>query len=443
MKKIIPYIIISTIFFCGCKKLVTADFPPNQLTIEKVFADTTSLYSATSNLYTLFGTADANFVRYVDLYVGDTKTTTVGAALSEFSNSKLTPVNTAVIALWQNLYATIYRANGIIIGANNPSIPVAVKNQTIGEAKFVRGYCYLILAQLWGGVPLILSTDVSKNATASRSSVTDVQHQIKTDLTDAANLLTPAYRTGAKITANKYAALGYLAKAALFSGDYQTAANSASAIIDSHNYSLLTNLNAIATVNNSEAILQLWNLQGFTTLNSVTLSGVPPTQASPQLLSAFEANDGRKTAWIGSDKVSTTQYFFPYKYKQRTANTGSNAEYASYLRLAEIFLIRAEARANANDLPGAANDLNVVRTRAGLSSITPATKDLTLAAILQERRVELFNEGGNRFFDLNRSGQTDNYLSAIKPLWLSTAKLFPIPQAEILIDPNLKQNNGY
>lgn len=442
MKRHLIYLLLLISFF-GCKKLVTSDFPPNQLTPEKVYSDTTSVYAATSNLYTLLVTVDNNFVRYIDLYVGDTKATGASSALSEFANSKLTPVNTAVLAAWQNLYATIYRSNAIINAEFTTSIPLSIKNESIGEAKFIRGYSYLLLTQLWGDVPLILTTDVSKSATASRSPVGIVQDKIITDLTDASNLLSTSYRTGSKITANKYAALGYLAKAALFKGDYQTALTAATSIIDSHNYSLLSNINTISTVNNNEAILQLWNLQGFTALNAVTTSGIPSTQASPQLLNAFEANDVRKINWIGSDKVGSTSYFFPYKYKQKAAITGTNAEYSLYLRLAEIYLIRAEARANTGDLKGATTDLNTIRARAGLAALSLSTQDQVNAAILQERHVELFNEGGNRFFDLNRFGQTGNYISSIKPLWSPNGKLFPIPQSEILSDPNLTQNKGY
>lgn len=442
MKRNLIYLLVLATF-CGCKKLVTSDFPPNQLTTEKVYSDTTSVYAATSNLYTLLGTVDNNLVRYIDLYVGDTKTTTTSSALSEFANSKLTPVNTAVLAVWQNLYATIYRSNAIINTAFDSSVPTAIKNESVGEAKFIRGYCYLLLTQLWGDVPLILSNDVSKSASASKSSVATIQNQIITDLTAASGLLSVTYRTGSKITANKYAALGYLAKASLFKGDYQTALTAASAIIDSHTYNLLANINAIATVNNDEAILKLWNLQGFTALNSVTSSGVPSTQVSPQLLNSFEANDLRRTNWIGSVKVGASPYFFPYKYKQKAPTTGTNAEYAIYLRLAEIYLIRAEARANTGDLNGANNDLNMIRTRARLNPLNLSTKDQVNAAILQERHVELFNEGANRLFDLNRFGQTDSYLSSIKPLWSPNAKLFPIPQSEILSDPNLTQNPGY
>lgn len=444
MKKALYFTFLLFLALGSCKKLITADFPPNQLTTEKVFSDTTSVISATNNLYTLMGTVDANFVRYAGLYTDELKTTTVSATLTEFSTSSLTPLNSSVLSVWQNLYATIYRSNAIINSITSAtSLPQPIKDRCLGEAKFVRGYCYLLLVQLWGDIPLNLMTDVSKSALAYRSPVVVVQDQIIADLTDASLLLTAVYHTGSKITPNKFAALGFLSKAALFKKDYQLAASCTSTIINSANYQLLSNLNLISTINNSEAIFQLWNAQGFSTLNSVVTSGVPPTQLSPQLLSAFEPNDLRKVSWIGSDKVSSTQYFFPYKYKLKAATTGTNAEYTTYLRLGEIYLIRAEARANTGDLSGAIADINTIRSRAGLPGLNLSTQDQVLTALLQERRVELFNECGNRLFDLNRFGLIDVTLTALKPLWKPTGKLFPVPQSEVLINPNLTQNNGY
>lgn len=444
MKKSITLILLGLVCVMSCKKLVTADFPPNQLTTDKVFSDTTSVQAATKNMYTLMGTIDNNFIRYVGYYTDELKSTTTSGVIAEFSNSSLTPVNTTVLSLWQNLYATIYKANSIIQGVNSSSnLPIVTKNRALGEAMFIRAYCYLLLSELWGEVPLVLNTDASQNSLAPQSSIVTVQNQIVGDLTSAASLLPVGYNGGTKITPNKYAALGFLAKAALFKADYTLAEKSASEIVNSNNYQLLSVLNNIETVNNAEAIFQLWNLQGFSPLSSTVTAGVPPTQVTTQLLTSFETNDLRKTSWIGSDKVGTIQYFFPYKYKQKSATTGSAAEYTTYLRLSEIYLIRAESRIYTGDIANAVKDLNVIRARAGLTALNITLKEDAIKALLQERRVELFNEGGSRLLDLNRLGMTDLTLLPLKPLWKSTAKLFPIPQSEILTDPNLKQNAGY
>ena len=113
------------------------------------------------------------------------------------------------------------------------------------------------------------------------------------------------------------------------------------------------------------------------------------------------------------------------------------------MRLAEQFLIRAEARAKQGDLIGAIEDLNVIRQRAGLSNTTAVTTDQVLSAILQERRLELFTELGHRFLDLKRLELLDSVLGT-KPGWSTNDKLWPLPQAEM--DANsflVPQNPGY
>jgi len=114
------------------------------------------------------------------------------------------------------------------------------------------------------------------------------------------------------------------------------------------------------------------------------------------------------------------------------------------LRLAEQYLIRAEARVRQNDLVGAIQDLNVVRARAGLPDLSSGvSQDLILAAVIQERRVELFAEWGHRWSDLIRWGQADSVLSMEKPKWTANAKLYPLPLVDIQRNGNLRQNDGY
>jgi hypothetical protein len=117
------------------------------------------------------------------------------------------------------------------------------------------------------------------------------------------------------------------------------------------------------------------------------------------------------------------------------------------LRLAEQYLIRAEARAAMNNLTGAKADLDVIRVRAGLPRTTANTKEAILNAIAHERRIELFTEWGHRWFDLKRTGAIDSVMKNIAiekaSIWNTNFKLFPIPQTEILLNSRLIQNNGY
>jgi hypothetical protein len=96
------------------------------------------------------------------------------------------------------------------------------------------------------------------------------------------------------------------------------------------------------------------------------------------------------------------------------------------------------------DIAGGRQDLNAVRNRAGLNNSEVSTAEQLRDAVISERRFELFTEFGNRWFDLKRTQKAEQILSPIKPGWKNTDLLLPIPEAEILANPNLNpQNPGY
>jgi hypothetical protein len=172
--------------------------------------------------------------------------------------------------------------------------------------------------------------------------------------------------------------------------------------------------------------------------------GIRPQYAiSDGLLNSFEPGDLRRSQWIKATTGGTTTYYYPYKYQ--VISSPSPAEYNVVLRLAEQYLIRAEARAWLNNVEGAVADINVIRRRAGLPSL-PITisQDQCLAAVEKERKTELFTEWGHRWIDLKRLGRANDVLSAEKgSVWQSADQLYPIPFSEIDRDPNMVQNPGY
>ena len=117
------------------------------------------------------------------------------------------------------------------------------------------------------------------------------------------------------------------------------------------------------------------------------------------------------------------------------------------LRLAEQYLIRAEARIELGRLSGDANsaaaDIDSIRYRAGLEPFTLTAREDLLAEVEKQRRLELFTEWGHRFFDLKRWSKLDAVLGNVKQGWNSMDSLWPIPQSEILINSHLTQNKGY
>jgi hypothetical protein len=155
----------------------------------------------------------------------------------------------------------------------------------------------------------------------------------------------------------------------------------------------------------------------------------------------FDVTDARRTDWIGSYTTPDNEYFFPHKYKVKLGET--LVEYAMVIRLAEIYLIRAESRAQLENLNGALVDLNTIRNRAGLANEASSSKIELLDKIGEERKRELFSEWGHRWLDLKRLGTADEVLGERKEGWKPTAILLPIPDQEIQNNPNLEQNEGY
>ena len=162
---------------------------------------------------------------------------------------------------------------------------------------------------------------------------------------------------------------------------------------------------------------------------------------TPELANAFDPDDNRRTHWVGFISPGGEDYYFAYKYKVRYSYDPPT-EYLKVFRLAEQYLIRAEARARQGDITGAQADINAIRNRAGLTDTPANDLNSLLLAIEQERRFELFVEWGHRWFDLKRTNRVETVLTG-KPNLDATDLLFPIPLQEILNNPNMTQNPGY
>jgi hypothetical protein len=265
---------------------------------------------------------------------------------------------------------------------------------------------------------------------------------------------------GERIRANKWAATALLARVYLYLDSFANAEAQATAIINNSSLFSLDTLNGVFLANNQEAILQ-WQNNSSLNQNSynATAEGnfmIPSDPTSQpnyyltdQLLGAFESGDLRKIDWLDSTVYSGATYYYPYKYKVGPSQERANApvtEYYAVLRLAEQYLIRAEARAQQSNLSGAISDLNIIRNRAGLDSLSTSLTQLqVLAAVAQERRIELFAEWGHRWLDLKRTKQVGAVFSTIpyKSQYQPFQQLYPIPRGELQFDPNLRQNPGY
>ena len=363
---------------------------------------------------------------------------------------------------WNSLYGFIYRVNAAIEGLSESKLlSERIQRQLLGEAKFLRAFYYYYLINLYGDVPLLVSSSYKINLSAPRSSVTDVYNQIIMDLKDAKGLLTDAYvneySTGDiedRIRPNKWAAAALLSRVYLYMKDWGAAEKEADDIINTKALYDTVALSTVFLKNNKEAI---WELQPINTVGYNTLDGrmyvlvdgpdgAHPVYSSGFILEAFERNDSRQKEWIGVDSSRGDKYFFPFKYK-RYKEEDPDEEYYVVLRLAEQYLIRAEARGMQGDLEGASADLNVIRKRARLGEVKVTSETGLIEAILHERQIEFYTEGGHRWFDLKRLGYLNEVMVRVAPIkgadWLPFKQLFPIPIPDLRLNPNLIQNPGY
>ena len=453
----------------GCKKFIEVQPPAGSLSQENIYSTDATAISVLTGIYintfqnglgmgnltsvSLFPALSADELTLYDL--------TNGTDLPYYTNSLTATISWGY---WEGIYPIVYVANSAVEGiSSSTSLTPAIKQQLLGEALFMRAYCYFYLVNFYGDVPLVTSTDYAVNSLVYRTPKSQVWNQIIQDLHTAENTLSTSFldatllnATFARVRPTKWAASALLARAYLYTKNWSGADSAASAVIDAGQFSL-NSLDSVFLANSNEAIWQLQPTGSAPQVNtpdgalfilpsSGPSIGLYPVYLSNDVVNSFEPGDNRLIDWTDSVTVGTVTYYYPYKYKIGFSN-GPTLENEMMLRLGEQYLIRSEARLMENNLPGAISDLNIIRARAALDSTSANNPQSLMTAILHERQVELFTEGGHRWLDLQRTGSLDSVMTVVAPqklaTWNSYKALYPIPSSEILADPNLVQNSGY
>lgn len=453
--------IIAALLLSACDDFVKIDPPRTELVKETVFSGDATATAAIIDIYYELRTAnfsggDFTSISYlaslssdeqVNYYVSSNPAVTID--IQQFNSNALLPNNQMVNNVWSQPYTCIYKANAVLEGLQaSAAVSENVKKQLEGEAKFIRAFCHFYLVNMFGDVPLVVSTDYRINAAMPRTTTEEVYQQIIDDLREAQSLLPDNYAVSnnERVRVNKGTATALLARVYVYTRQWENAELQATAVINNNGlYSLVANLTEVFRATSTEAIFQLWS--DFTPQDRTTffVSATGPAYGAlrPEFVNSFETGDQRWVRWGRTRVVSGVTYYYTLKY----ASFGMvpPLDYTTVMRLAEQYLIRAEARAEQNNFSGAQQDLNVIRHRAGLGD-TPASDLATLRlAIAQERRHELFTEWGHRWFDLKRTGQATSVLTSVKPAWVETAARYPIPEYQILNNPAMRyaQNPGY
>jgi hypothetical protein len=401
------------------------------------------------------------------------------ADFRQFDQFKVSNTNGRLPFVWNGAYKSIQGCNNIIANYENATGDQAVINQIAGEAFFLRAYNYFWIVRLWGEAPLVLNTHIFTEDILSIEKSTEAQiyEQIIADLQMAEGLLAdkkPQPGRACLGTAKACLAEVYLQMAGWPTNDaskYALAASKAKEVIDnedSYGFGLMDNFadlwpnDSVNNDGNKEEVfaLNFWAGQWYNG-NAVYGSSARPSDEGQwddyfsELTFFNEFPDGyRKDITFQTELADGTpwQNFSTgrpyYKKLQGPSPDWLNATSLPLERMAEVYLIFAEAQVMASGNTSDADALEavnkIVRRGAGLDPNTPAPGvDWTSATqdqIVQEKAWEFAGEYC-RWFDLVRLQKVEEVVAKkdpddLQPLGPVTYYL-PLPASESLANPKL------
>lgn len=362
--------------------------------------------------------------------------------LGNFDQHNYQADNTANESAWYSIYSAINAANQTIKLTASSSIAESERKRIIAEATVIRSLGLFDLARTWGNIPVI------KEATTSHTQFDDVKQSdsktvyqtVVSDLLAVrGDLASPALRDRAYVS--QPVADAFLARVYLYLEDWANAEKYASQVIALTDYYQLVPISEF--LNNKQTRESIWELAFSSSFSNEFYyywqrsgGGRQEIGLSPELYSLVASPEtGGDRALLVGDDSTPTERLLTAKLYWRDANDDD----PSYVfRLAEQYLIRAEARAKSGNVAGAIADLNTVRQRSHVADYNGSTAQAdVIAAIDQERRIELAFEP-HRWYDLVRTGKATSKLGID-----SHYTLFPIPHNDLLADKGLIQNTGY
>lgn len=449
----------------SCKKFVDVGSPFNEPGAQELFSTDAGATGAVLGVYAQ-GIGGDGLIKYYTVIMGASADETDSKS-TQYQSFKAhnVPITNFYLSsyFWGESYSSIMNVNQAIDGlSKSQTLTPAVKNQLLGEMYFWRAYLYFYLTNMFGNVPMPLGTDVKINAVLGSAPQTQVYNQIVDDLKKAQGLLTRNYPgAGYRTRVNLQVLNAFLSRVYLYQKKWVQAELEATKVIEDSEYQL-AEMDGAFVNDSQETILQLSNTTGISTLGRTfrTNDGLlPSVYLNNGVYDQFEDDDLRRSKWTAKVKVSGQDYIINTKYKKYT---GSGNEYDVMIRLAEIYLIRAESLINQDKIDKGVEDLNMLRERARPDAsptninplpdiLTTLTKPNALLAVEKERRRELFAEFGHRWLDLKRTpsltgaeGKTRaDDIFGTQVGWSSDDLLYPIPDAQIKINVNLGQNPGY
>jgi hypothetical protein len=367
----------------------------------------------------------------------------------EISSKDLSSSNGAASSLWGVIYSMSYIASFLYEGLPEIDISQSAFDEITATASFLRAYAYFVGAYTYGGIPIVTSTNVEDNRVVPRASFDETIAFVESELLYALDKLPEEAFNAGEVTNGAVKAL--LARYYLFVGNWTEAEKYATDVIEgngSAEYLLEEDFAEAVSDFSTESILEIVysanDNPGTSTNFSINNLFVGRREIIPsiEIVLALQNDGGDRNVVIefdganarGADNGWTIVRYGPFDNIQ-------------VLRLAEMYLIRAEARAQQDKISGsnsAVSDINVLRERAGVPLIQGTSKNQILLAVENERRMELCFEG-HRWYDLVRTGRAQAVMDEFTSNWTEKDELWPIPLREIINNPSLKdaQNPGY
>ena len=395
----------------ACKKLVTIPPPKHSISTEQMFETDNQAEGALAGIYSvMINGASTTQTQSVALNSWSAGLVSLLGSLSggDYYNANLSgdldfyehATNNLKIqgrarsdAMWTTAYSSIYGANSIVEGvaaSTSAKLSAKARKELTAEAKLVRAMAYFYLVNFYGDVPLVLTVNFHETIAMEKTPAAKVYDQVISDLKDAWQNLRDDFSTGKgeRVRPNKWAAAALLSRVYLYTKNYTGAYEMASEVIRQQQiFELETDLNKSFLATSKEAIWQLKQTTQNTRMGNATPYGMQTVTSSvrianfrltDQVLNTFEDGENRRDNWVAQTNNSEAGQapvisWVPAKYKLGNHNFTSTSpkEYFMVLRLAELFLVRAEAQAHGagDGLSAAIDDLNMIHHRAGLEDL--------------------------------------------------------------------------
>lgn len=447
MKKIFCIIIATSLLVSSCSKMLDIE-PTDAISNEEAIKDKAGVEKAITGAYDVLqniGLYGRNRVILGDLAADNVSWTGTTLDYAQVDNNQVPIDNSLIEGMWSGAYDGINRVNNILYAL--PGIGGITDNERKtyeGHALFIRALLHFNLLTYFGGVPVKTSPTLDlASVDVPRNTVAEVFDRVILDLQEAETRL-PGPGQVSEGRANAFSATALLARVYLtrFHAEDNPAmaglaVEKADLVIQQGGFSLAAGYDALFSGGSAERIFQVsFSVQDRNRLAEYyfprSLTGRYEIGPSTAFIESWDPADSlRFKATIAFDSLGTA-----YGFKYRKLSEGSDP--VLVIRLAEMYLVKAEALAyNNGDMDVIRDNINTVRSRAGLPPVIDQTYPELRLAVERERRYE-FAQEGHRWFDLVRTKRAVAVLG-IDPNFT----LFPIPLSEMTTNSRMEQNPGY